>query len=128
MVLPAKVLRIENDQGNLNVIHSCISHNRVGINNIEEENDVPDEPVNTEDTSGTTEETIVSFQLAPQSTTEISPNELDDDGVVEADPNNLSLVDTCVTTDQNDGTVEGINIDHNIIKTEKILCITRVHN
>ena len=85
--------------------------------------------MNTEDTSGTTEETIVSFQLAPQSTTEISPNELDDDDdVVEADQNHLSLVDTCVTTDQNDGTVEGINIDHNIIKTEKIICITRVHN
>ena len=129
VVLPAKVLRIENDQGNLNVIHSCISHSRVSINNIEAENDVQDEPVNTEDTSGTTEETIVSFQLAPQSTTEISPNELDDDDdVVEADQNHLSLVDTCVTTDQNDGTVEGINIDHNIIKTEKIICITRVHN
>ena len=84
--------------------------------------------MNTEDTSGTTEETIVSFQLAPQSTTEISPNELDDDDVVEVDQNHLSLVDTCVTTDQNDGTVEGINIDHNIIKTEKIICITRVHN
>ena len=116
MVLPAKVLRIENHQGNLNDIHSCISHSRVSINNIEAENDVQDEPVNTEDTSGTTEETIVSFQLAPQSTTEISPNELDDDDdVVEADQNHLSLVDTCVTTDQNDGTVEGINIDHNII-------------
>ena len=72
-------------------------------------------------------EIIVSFQLAPHSPTEISPNELDDD-VVEADHNHLCLVDTCVTTDQNDGTFEGINIDHNIIKTEKIRCISRVHN
>lgn len=121
--LPVKVLRVEDEQGNMNGIHSCVGRVSIPVHNTDTANNVnePDKQnLEVEDNAETTEENIVSFQLVPDSISELSPDALidDNDEVGETEnQNHLSLGSKCVATDNNSGIVQGITYTVSIYYT-----------